>query len=336
MALAYIASLSIPSLAPSVWLSVGNVSAGLSASLTGNLALAAKFTATPPTIATQLAASAQVSADIAAAILAIPPALPTSFTLSDLVSLQASISASLNVYLPALLDLLNLNAGIYSYSYAGIGSSLGAAVTTELATTWPDGAPTSADCTALIFGAVSPVAQAALPGFLSGLTYGTGLVYTGKIGLTPMVPLVVGAAAQAEASLSAQAAAAASIKVPAIPVTFEGMAAAQAKFYANIKAVGAISSPALTISTALSAAAKLQANFGASCQLGAALTTGATLFVYEYTGPANAMGAALTTALASTWGDTVTPSNTACVATLLAGTDALSIATLLGFFGGAV
>lgn len=337
MALSYIGSLSLIGLCPSVWLSIGNVSAGLSADLQGNLSLAASFTATPPTISTQLTASLDFSAAVELAISSIPPVPNFSFSISDCVTLTASFNASLSIYLPALLLLLNANAGIYAFSYGGLGTGLGTAIATELATQWPDGAPTSGNTTALIFGAVSPVAQTSLPAFLSGMTFGAGLVYTGKIGLSLMVPLVVGAAAQGEASINAKLAASASLSAAAsiTPPSFVAMLEAQAKFYANLKASIAISPPSLTVSAALSAAASLSANFGASCSLGLTLTSGATFFVYSYTGPANAMGAALTSALASDWGDTVTPSNTACVCTVLGATDALSIATLGGFFNGA-
>ncbi len=340
MPLTYVASLPLYLLAPSVWLSVGNVSVGLNASLRGNLAVHAQLQATPPTVTTALAASADFTTAVELALLPIwvPPPIPQSFSLSDVVSLHASISASLSVALPNLLSLLSASIGIYAFAYEGTSSSMGAAVTTELASTWPDGAPTSASTTALIFGAVAADSVLNLPAFLNGMTFGPGLVYTGKISLSSMSPITLGAAGQGAASLAAALAASASLSVAArLPIpSFAAMLAAQAKFYANLQAVAKVPAPSFAIAATASAAASLSANFGASISLGAVMGAfGANFFVYRYTGPANAMGAAITAALAATWGDGVTPTSGPCVAAILGATDSLAIAAMLAFFGGA-
>ena len=94
--------------------------------------------------------------------------------------------------------------------------------------------------------------------------------------------------------------------------------------------------PELGLQASASAAASLSANFGAMCQLGAVLGAfGESLFVYKYSGPANALGSAVTAALATTWGDGTTPTSGACTAAILATTDSLAFAAMSGFFGGA-
>ena len=123
------------------------------------------------------------------------------------------------------------------------------------------GAPTTSATTALIFGAVSAAAQTNLPAFLDGMTFGSGLVYTGKIGLSAMCPIVVGAASQGELALAAQLKAAAKLSAAAsiAPPTFAAMLAAQAKFYANVKATGAIAAPKFALAATANAAASIAA-----------------------------------------------------------------------------
>jgi hypothetical protein len=156
--------------------------------------------------------------------------------------------------------------------------------------------------------------------------------------MSALSPVTASAAAQGAASIQTSITAAANLgaAIPAVPMSFEAMAAVQAKFYANVKATASIASPSVTLAVTAKAAAGLQANFGASCSLGAVLASGATLFVYEYTGPANGLGAAITSALGSSWGSgtPAVPTSTACTVAVLGATDVLSIATMLGFFGG--
>jgi hypothetical protein len=341
MSLTYVAQLSLPALCPTVQASIGIPSANLSGQLTGNLAINAAIQASPPTLAAVLSASLQQTTALELALASIPPVPDFSFQLSDVVSLQASLSAALSVQLPALNALLSAAAGIYAFGWEGTGSSLGAAITTELATQWPDGNPTSGTCTALIFGAVVqspfPDPQPGLRSFLGGIPFASGLVYGGKLGISTLSPITAGAAVQGSASIGASISAAAKLSIPPVPATFVSMLAAQAKFYSNVSALGAIASPSVTLAVTAAAVASLQANFGASCSLGAVLASGATLFVYSYTGAANALGAALTSALSSSWGSGTpsVPTSSTCTAAVLGATDALSISTLLEFFGGA-
>jgi hypothetical protein len=349
--LTYVAQLPWSLLVPSVYGAIGEVSVGLSASLQGNLAVNASLQASPPTIESVEQASEDFTAAVETALSPewlvppLTPPLPQSFTLSDVVSLQASLSASLNVALPALNALLLAAAGIYSFGFVGIGTGLGTAVTTELATTWPDGNPTSGACTALVIGAATPPVHVPplpdprpiLSGFLSGITFSSGLVYAGKIGVSAMAPLVAPAAAQGSLSIGAALTAAASLSVAAaLPApTFAMMLENQAKFFANLLKVPLVPSPSVAISATAAAAANISAQFGPSCSLGATLgQNGAAFFCYLYTGAANGLGPALTSALGSTWGDGSTSSAGACAVAVLGATDALTIATLTGFFNG--
>lgn len=132
--------------------------------------------------------------------------------------------------------MINASASIYGFSYTGVASSLGGALTTELATAWPGGGPsTSGSCTALIFGMVENVnltphniSITQFSNFFSGLTYGTGLVYAGAtlniLGLITVFGqpgMFTQLVAQLNAQLSAAASltASASITPPTLAVT---------------------------------------------------------------------------------------------------------------------
>ena len=343
MALTYTGSMPLYLLAPSVYLSIGSVAVGLNADLTGNLALSADFEAqigisVSAELAAQLEASLNFSAQLALAAGFIPPVLAFSFTVSDTLSLNASLELSLSL-LVVLEGLLSANVGIYAFGYEGTGNALGSALTTELAATWPDGAPTTGSCNALIFAATSADASTNLAAFLP-LPFTGGLSYFGKVGLALLSPITNSATSQGEAGIQAKLAAAASLSATAsvgFP-SFAEMIEAQAKFYANVSAeigAGISVQPELGLQASASAAASLSANFGAMCQLGAVLGAFGSLFVYKYSGPTNALGSAVTAALATTWGDGTTPTSGACTAAILATTDSLAFAAMSGFFGGA-
>ena len=60
----------------------------------------------------------------------------------------------------------------------------------------------------------------------------------------------------------------------------------------------------------------------------------AEFFCYTYSGTGSGLGAAVTSALASTWGDGTTPSTDECACVVLATTDGFSASVLASFFGG--
>jgi hypothetical protein len=337
-ALVYVGSLSLAALAPSVYASIGEVAVSLNAALQGNLALNASLSASPPTLATVLAAAEEFSTQLVAAEVSIPPVPNVSFSLSDCVTLTANLNASFGL-LVTLEALLSAAIGAYAFTFAGQGNALGLEVGIELGSTWPDGAPTTGTCNALLFGAVSSVAQTQLAAFLNGLPPSAGgLSYVGKIGLAAMSPVTNAATAQGNAAINVQLVATAALQasLAVTPPSFPTMLTAQAKFQANLSAQAAIPIVKFALAATASAAASLSAKFGLLCQLGGALDRfDATLFVYTYAGVANAMGTAIGTALASTWGDGTTPTSSACTAVLLGATDTPTWTALTAFFGGA-
>jgi hypothetical protein len=336
MALTYVADLSLLALCPSVALSIGVPAIAFSADFSGNVALNASLSVSPPTVAIYFSALEDLLVQLNLAISFGAPSF--SFSVSDVLSFQAQLELALSL-LVTLEGLLSASIGVYAFTYSGVANGMGSALTTELATQWPDGAPTTASCNAWIFGAMSSIAQTQLAAFLNGLTVASGLVYTAKLELlAALTPVTNAATAQGSAGINAQLAATASLKAVAsvTPPTLAVSAVALAKAAVNLKAQIGVAPP--TISAALSAtanaAASLSASFGLLISLGATLS-GGSVFVYTYSGAADVMGAAITTALASTWGDGHTSTSGDCLSVILATTDSFSAGIVSGFFGGA-
>jgi hypothetical protein len=337
VSLTYVALLPLPLLCPSVQLSIGVPAISLNASFNGAVALNASLTVTPPTVALYLSQLESLQAQLSLGISLGAPSV--SFTLSDTLTLVASLEAAFSL-LVTLEGLLNASIGMYAFTYSGIASGMGAALTTELATQWPDSAPTSTATNAIILGAVAPIAQTQLAAFLNGLTVASGLVYTAKMTAMSSLSLVTAAAtAQGNAAIQAQLDAALKVKVAAsvTPPSLAITAEALGKFAANLRAQLNLAPPKIqaALSATANLSASLSAKFGLMIALGATLDRyDAELFCYTYSGTGAAMGAAVTTSLASTWGDGTTPTTGACVAAILATTDSFTYGIMTGFFGG--
>jgi hypothetical protein len=340
MSLVYVGSLSLPGLCPSVELSLGIPSISLNASLTGSLALNASIALQPPTIALYLSALAQVQAQMTLGVsLGVPD---VSFSLSDTVALSVSLNASFSLLLDLQASLslslsLGVGAGLYAFTYEGTGNALGADVTSAIGAGWPDGS--SGSCTGIVLAGVSESALVQLPTFLNGLTFETGLNLGTKVAsLGAMSKLTAAASVQGSAAISAQLAATASlaasvsVSLPTLAVDLVELA----KFYISLEAQLKLAPPAIGVAVAANAklAANIAANFNAMASLGASLSSGAAFFAYSYSGTPSGYGTALTSALASTWGDTITPTSSECVAVVFAALDATSALALTGFFGG--
>lgn len=348
MAFNYVALLPIPLLAPSVNLSIGSPAIGIECSFSGALALNASLSITPPTVALYLAALETIQASISAGISLNVPSCSFGVTVEAGLVAALALIAELELafsLLVTLEGLLNASIGMYAFSYSGLGNGLGAALTTELATQWPDGAPTAGSCNALVFGAVSPIAQTQIQKFLNGLHVGAGLVYTAKMSAMSSLSLVTAAAtAQGNAAIQYQLNAALQIKAAATanisfaPPSLSVTAEAIANFAINLKAQLALAPPSISVALSATAnlAASLSAQFNLIIQLGLALNRfDAELFIYNYSGTGNTFGAAVTTALATQWGDNQTPTDSECFAVVLAATDSLTYGVMTGFFGGA-
>ncbi len=334
-------------LCPSIGASIASPALTLSATLTGALSLNASFTATPPTLGFYLG-SAVSGLIFAGANLAVGASLGLpacsfgvniSAGISVVADLSVSFSAMLSVGLPSLSGLLSASIGAYAFTWTGPAANLGAALTTELASTWPDGAPSAGACNALILVAPTAVASVLLA-FLDGLgTPGPGLTYVTKLSALSALSLSTAAAMpQATAALNASISACASITAsmtPRVNVALPTLAAtAQATALAieNLKAAIQAGFQAPSVSVVLDATASLSANisanFGAMASLGLTLGRFDALFgVYTYAGTGTGLGAAVTTGITDP-GDVT--------AVVLATTDAFSWTTLTGFFGGAL
>lgn len=357
MGLVFIADLPLVSpigiggLCPSVGGSLGGAAVTLSASLTGALALNASFSASPPTVATYFTGLELLVVPVpgVSGALTFGAALPNvpygcsfgvdvSAGISLNASITANITASLNVGLPNLSALLSASIGCYAFTYTGAASGLGAALTTELATSWPDGAPSSGACNAIILVAPTSVASVLLA-FLDGLgTPPAGLFFVAKLSALSQLSLSTSAAMpQASAALNAQLSACASINASLTPKIAVALPTLQATAgivvsttVPNLKAQLNLKPP--SVSVAISATAKLaagiSANFGAMAALGLTLSRYDALFgVYTYSGTGTAFGAAVTAEITD-------PSNVTAI--VLATTDSLSFGVLTSFFGGAL
>lgn len=354
MAFSHVADLPLVSpigvggLCPSVGTSIGLTAAiQLGASLTGAVALNAQFSATPPTLAFYLGSA--VSGLIymgetlsAGATLGVPDCswgADVSAGLSVTATIEASLNTALSTGLPNLSALLSAGIGVYAFTYTGPASGLGAALTTELASSWPDGVPSSGACDAMIF--VAPTAVAAvLLALLDGLgTPPPGLAFVAKLSSLAELSLSTATAMpQASAALNAQLSACAGINAsltPQIDVplpTLAVQAAAVADVaLPNLRAAIEAGAQAPSVQVVLDATASLAAdittNFGAMASLGIILGRFDALFgIYTYSGTGTAFGAAVTAGLTD-------PSDVTAV--VLATTSPADFAILQGFFGGA-
>lgn len=336
MALTYVDHLILPAVVPSVQLSIGLPAIAINANLQGALALNAELSITPPTIAVYLAALVEIEAQLTAAIALGLPSVSFDFSATVALVAQLELAFSLLIDLEALLAA---SIGMYAFTYTGTGDALGAAVTAELASTWPDSQPTNTATTAMIFGGVSTVEQQAIADFMNGLTVGSGLVYTAKMSALSELSLVTNLAiGQGEAGIQAQLDLALSLQAhvnltpPTLAVTLEAIG----KFAAFLAAHASFGPPSVhaAISATADLAASLTARFSFMIDLGAVLSSPGALFCYTYSGLGNAMGADLTSALSATWGDGFTPSTGECLVALLAATDSATATVMSGFFGG--
>lgn len=331
-------------LCPQLQLCIGLPSIQFSADLECSLALTASLSISPPTVAIYLADLIQIEALLA---FSIEFSLPTvQFTLSVSLDIEASLNLSLSLLLNFELGLslsafLEVGITAYAFTYGGTGNAMGAALTTELASTWPDGSPTSGPCNAIIFGATTPAASSNLAAFLDGLTFGEGLIVQAVIGSIAKLSLTTAKAeTQASAAISAKAAAqakvsaalGAQVSIPTPTATVEALAAFQANLAASLSLAPPKISAAIAASASISA--NIQATAGFMAAFGAVIGNFAEFFCYTYSGPGDSLGAAVTTALASTWGDNHTPTIGQCSAVILATTDSFSGSVLGAFFGG--
>lgn len=162
--LTYIGNMNIGVLCPIVQTSIFGPIAALQARLSGLAALSAKLTISPPDFLTSLALAADLLVVLANAIsIGLPgPA----FQISAIAKAVSAITARVS-FLTALLSALAVG-GVFVYTYAGPGSGLGPALTTELAGGWRDGTAPTAPSNALVLGTVSSSVWTTMLTFFGG------------------------------------------------------------------------------------------------------------------------------------------------------------------------
>jgi len=343
VSLVYVGALPLVAICPIVNLSIGEVSVAIQAAFSGALDLNASLSITPPTLTIILAALAQIQAEISAAIALGLPSI--SFNASFAASLVAKLELAFTLLIN-LEALLSAHIGIFAYSYSGLANAMGAAVSTELATQWPDGTPSSGASNALIFGAVNnitltppTIAPDSMKRFLNGLAFTPGLAYAGKITLATLSLVTALAIDEGNGAIQAQLAAALALQasLAITPPSFAITASALLDYAVALVADAELALPSIQFALDATAnlAADLSAKFGLVINLGFALARpDAALFCYKWSGAGNALGGALSTSLVSTWGDGTTPTNTPCIAAILGAVDSLTWTTMGSFFGG--
>ena len=124
----------------------------------------------PPTIAFSIGLVGQILANLQLALSIGVPNITVGFDASIIASIEASIAA-LQITLNLLLAIQAnfTTAGVFAYTYSGSGAALGGTLTSNLATQWPDGSPSSTSGTAIILAAVAPAASASMAAVFSGL-----------------------------------------------------------------------------------------------------------------------------------------------------------------------
>lgn len=112
----------------------------------------------PPTVAASLAFVVKMKASLQAAIAIGMPSVSVKLAASvqARITLIASLVAQINAALSIATD------GFDVFVYQGAGSGLGPALTAELASGWPDGAPSNSNAQALVLVATTPAASAAV------------------------------------------------------------------------------------------------------------------------------------------------------------------------------
>jgi hypothetical protein len=163
-ALAYSGKITIGGLCPLVVSASALLIADLQARVTGLLALQARLTVTPPTLALNITLVTQLLAQLQAALAIGLPGVD--FQLTAVAALLVSLEAQLALLLQ--LQALFGAPGVYVYTWDGPANLLGPALGVELATQWRDGVPTALHANALVLGTVTPATWVAMRTFFGG------------------------------------------------------------------------------------------------------------------------------------------------------------------------
>ena len=301
-----------------------SIVAELAVEVEGLLTIEAELTLVLPTLAIALALDAAIALLIQAAIAVSLPKI----------SLKIAFDAELAILLGICLAIkavlaFGAVAGLELLTYGGPGSSLGAAVAGS-------GAFTSAPVTAVVLGATSSAAFAALgwlfPGYgFSGLT--VVVAVTLAVACSGVFSLLASLGDDYGARYSAELKASASLSL--VPPTFAGDLTVMGSIAASIWAAIALHMPEVGANLLAALKAKIAVLASLLAKVQAAVSFGTDGFdVLTYQGPGSGLGAALTGSLAGGWPDGASPSAPSQVV-ILAATTPEATAALKGFFVGA-
>lgn len=159
-------SIAIGGLCPLVVTAQAAVVANLQARVQGILALSARLTVTPPVLSGSVDIVAKLTAALTAAVQLQIVFPGVSAQIAALAALVASLEAQLELLLS--LQALFGAAGIYAWTFEGVGPDLGPLLAGELRNGWPDGASKALPANALVLATVTPATWAAMKTFFGG------------------------------------------------------------------------------------------------------------------------------------------------------------------------
>ena len=295
---------------------LAQVSAELTASLTGLLGIQVTLSLGFPEIEALLALVVEANLALSLAVAFTPPFLNVEFGVQ--LNIQLAITLGIVAALEALVAL-DGELAVYTYEGANLGADLGSA----LAGGWNDGTPATSEVTALILveqgGAAGGLAElfGGLP-FLPGLQNQGGVKLSAILGNTWSLLLSLLSDQQSKASASIAAVAHVSLMPPTVSASLQVVAQMDAAIVAAIE--GFPPMPTVAATAALEVEAQISAVASLVAKIAALLNLG-SVDVYTYVGPGAELGAALEGAVPGP-----------CVAVVLGATTSAG-ATALGFFG---
>jgi hypothetical protein len=289
------------------------------------LTIAAQLNIQLPTLALSL----QVLLDILVELQAdLQLTLPS---VSLYLSLQAELAILLGIVAALQLSLsVAAVGGIYVLTYGGPGNELGSAISGS-------GAFTTAPVTAIILGATSSAAFAAMTEIFNGVPFGSGLNVVGELAFSAFLAstfsLLADLFGEFDSRYKAMLSASASISVA--PPTVAASVTLAAQIGASLKAGIQFGMPSVSASVIASLQARIALITSLIARINAALSWGTDgLDVFKYVGAGNGMGPALASALAAGWPDGASPAQPSNVI-ILAGTTPAASAALTSFFAAA-
>ncbi len=306
-----------------------SIAAELAAEVTALIAISIEIGIVPPEIGIAFAIAVQLTLALNIALSIGVPSVNVGFQFQF--SLEIAVLIGLVGALSAALAVGDI--GLEVLTYAGVGTTLGAAVGGLVAGGWSDGTDPNADVTVAILAATSAPAIAALQGFFNGAVF-SGAQVLGTLGLSGICvldfQLLLGLFGEFSARLSAMLKA--SVNLGLVPPSVAASIEFVAKLDASLQAAIHIGMPSISAKFAASIEARIALIASLSAQVAAALELATEGFdVFVYTGPGSGLGPALTSQLTAAWPDGAAP-GVPCNVMLLGATKPEAVAALTTFF----